>query len=196
MKRVYVMLTKSKTVVATAIRKITKAEFSHVSLALDDNMDRMYSFARLHEKNPFIGRFIPEYLDKGILKKYDYIDCLVFMKEVTDAEYDDIQAYVDSLINSEKVWKFNIIGLFTCGFDIAYARKNRLYCSQFVGNALSYVHDIKMPRNPMSMQPNLFRLVDSLRLVYSGPIKDIPHPFTDETLIEIEDKTLVRKESK
>lgn len=196
MKRIYIMLTKSKTVVATAIRKITKAEFSHSSLAVDDNMSRMYSFARLHEKNPFIGRFIPEYLDKGILNKYDYIDCLVFMKEVTDAEYDDILAYIDSFINSKKTWKFNIIGLLTCGLDIAFARKNRMYCSQFVGKALSLVHDIEMPRDPMAMQPNLFRVVESLRLVYSGPIKDIPHPFTDETLIEIEDKTLVRKESK
>ena len=196
MKRIYVMLTKSNTVLATFIRKITRTEFSHSSLALDDNMSEMYSFARVKDNNPFVGRFIPEYLDKGILKKYEHIGCLVFMKEITDEEYAEIVIFIDGIKNSEQEYKFNIIGLIGCGVNKPFERKYRLCCSQFVSKAISCVHDIDLPRHPMSMHPNSFRVTKGLRLVYSGPIKDMPHPFTDETLVEIEDKTLPLKEIK
>ena len=196
MKRIYIMLSKSNTVLATCIRKISRTEFSHSSLALDDNLSEMYSFARVKDNNPFVGRFIPEYLDKGILKKYEHIGCLVFMKEVTDEEYSKIVEYIDSIKMSDKEYKFNILGLICCGLNKPYERKHKLCCSQFVSKAISCVHDIELPRHPMSMHPNNFRVARGLRLVYSGPIMNIPHPFTEETLVEIEDKTLPLKEKK
>ena len=43
-------------------KSYTKDEFSHVSIALDIQLEKMYSFGRLKPYNPFIAGFVHEYI--------------------------------------------------------------------------------------------------------------------------------------
>lgn len=58
MKEVYIVLTYSGTALSTLIKKFTKDEFAHVSIALDENLEEMYSFGRLNPYNPFNAGFV------------------------------------------------------------------------------------------------------------------------------------------
>ena len=49
MKSVYILLTRSHTLLSHSVALMTGDEWTHVSLALDSKLERMYSFAR---KNP------------------------------------------------------------------------------------------------------------------------------------------------
>ncbi len=195
MKNIYILLTKSNTVLAKSIRKITKTEFSHSSIAFDSKLDLMYSFARRNPKNPFVGRLVRENTNKGLLKVNEETGCLVYVKSVTDSEYEIILDFIDCILTSEKEWKFNIIGLIGCGLNIPLMRKRKRCCSQFVSQSLSNVHDIHMNRHVMTMQPNDFRVTKGLKLIYCGMIKDIPPEFTEYNSIQINDDTLIEKES-
>ena len=69
MKRIFIVLSSTDTTLAKSIRKCTGTEFSHTSLALDNNFEEMYSFSRRKTNNPFVGRFKKESFDTGIFAK-------------------------------------------------------------------------------------------------------------------------------
>ena len=58
MKKIYIVLTHTGTILSTIIKSYTHDEFSHVSLSLDINIKEMYSFGRLNAYNPFCIRLI------------------------------------------------------------------------------------------------------------------------------------------
>ena len=55
MKKVYILLTHTGTILSKAIKLYTSHEYTHVSIALDEKLDRLYSFGRINPYNPFIG---------------------------------------------------------------------------------------------------------------------------------------------
>ena len=51
-KKIYIVLTYSGTILSRIIRAYTGDEYSHVSIALDKDLEEMYSFGRLNPYNP------------------------------------------------------------------------------------------------------------------------------------------------
>ena len=62
MKEIYIVLTHTGTTLSKLIKSYTKDEFSHVSIALDIKLEKMYSFGRLNPYNPFVAGFVHEYI--------------------------------------------------------------------------------------------------------------------------------------
>ena len=50
MKKVYILLTHTGTILSKAIKLYTSHEYTHVSIALDEKLDRLYSFGRRSEE--------------------------------------------------------------------------------------------------------------------------------------------------
>ena len=48
MKKIYIVLTYTGTILSRIIKVFTKKEYSHVSIALDQDLKYMYSFGRLN----------------------------------------------------------------------------------------------------------------------------------------------------
>lgn len=59
MRKVYIVLTHTGTLLSKIIKNFTKDEFSHSSIALDVELKQMYSFGRLNPYNPFVRRVCP-----------------------------------------------------------------------------------------------------------------------------------------
>ena len=70
MKQVYLVLSYTGTMLAKIVRFYTKKEYSHVSISLDKDLKKMYSFGRLNPYNAFIGGFVHESLDTGTFKRF------------------------------------------------------------------------------------------------------------------------------
>ena len=88
MKKIYIILTHTGTILSHIIRYWTKDEFSHVSIALDADLEEMYSFGRLNPYNPFIGSFVHEHINKGTFKRFKKTQAEVYSIFVTDEQYD------------------------------------------------------------------------------------------------------------
>ncbi len=58
MKKIYIVLTHTGTTLSKIIKTYTKDEFSHVSISLDLELKKMYSFGRLNPYNPFWDGFV------------------------------------------------------------------------------------------------------------------------------------------
>ena len=70
MKRIYLILTYSGTILSRIIKIYTRDEFAHVSISLDEELNQMYSFGRLNPYNPFIGGFVHEGINIGTFKRF------------------------------------------------------------------------------------------------------------------------------
>ena len=92
MKKMYIILAHTGTVLATIIKYYTKDEFSHASIALDADLEEMYSFGRLNPYNPFIGSFVHEHINKGTFKRFKNTRAKVYSFFVTDEQYERLPA--------------------------------------------------------------------------------------------------------
>ncbi len=56
MKNIYIILTQSGTIVAKTLQLVTRDEFNHSSLCVDEDFSNFYSFGRLKINNFLSGR--------------------------------------------------------------------------------------------------------------------------------------------
>ena len=97
MKKVYIILSYTGTWLAKVVRYYTKKEYSHVSISLDENLQRMYSFGR---KNPYIsfwGGFVHESTRYGTFKRFQQTKAVIYQIEITDEQYQKLSKNMSSL---------------------------------------------------------------------------------------------------
>lgn len=183
MQRIFIVLSSTNTTLAKSIRKCTGTEFSHTSLALDNNFEEMYSFSRRKTNNPFIGRFKKESFDTGIFAKSKDCLCQIYTAKVTEEQISKIQEKLEYFANSKKTFKFNNLGLFACWFKIIFPRKYKRVCSQFVSECLTYAcPEIILPKHFWIMQPEDFKHVKNIDLIFRGQMRDIPKGLSEEEI--------------
>lgn len=170
MKKIYIILTHTGTALSKIIKKYTKDEFSHVSIALDKELNEMYSFGRLHPSNPFWAGFVHEYIHSGTFKRFYKTMTKVYFLEVTDEQYQEVKKAIEEIKAERKKYKFNIIGLFAAGFNKRIQKENYLYCAEFVKHVIDKAN-IKT-NLPEIVKPEDFKKVEGLQEIYSGLLRD------------------------
>ena len=65
-RHIYIILTRTNTVLSNLISIIKNDEYTHASISLNKNLNTMYSFGRKYTYNPFIGCFVKENLYEGV----------------------------------------------------------------------------------------------------------------------------------
>lgn len=184
MKRIFIVLSSTNTTLAKSIRKCTGTEFSHTSLALDNNFEEMYSFSRRKTNNPFVGRFKRESFDTGIFAKSKDCLCQIYTAQVTDEQIDKIKEKLEYFSKSKKTFKFNNLGLFACWFKVKFPRKYKRVCSQFVSECVDYAcPEIILPKHYWIMQPEDFKFAKNIDLMYRGNMSDIPVGLSEEEIL-------------
>ncbi len=170
MKEIYIVLTHTGTVLSKIVRAYTKKQFSHVSIALDKDLQQMYSFGRLKPSNPFFAGLVHEYIHKGTFKRFYNTTTKIYSLEVTDEQYDKIKEVIDKMYEQKEKYKFNILGLFAVAFNIKVRRENTLYCAEFV----KYLFDASKIDNdlPDIIKPVDFESVKGIKEVYKGLLRN------------------------
>ena len=165
-KRIYIVLTYTGTMLGRLIKYYTRTEYSHVSIALDKDLYRMYSFGRLNPYNPFIGGFVHEGIDIGTFKRFKNTKALIYSLEISDVQYRKLRSTIKKMERKKYIYKFNIIGLFACGLNIRIRKDNYFYCAEFVKYLLEQANfNLSLPE---IVKPNDFRDIENLRLEYCG----------------------------
>ena len=169
-KQVYIVLTYTGTFLSKIIRKYTKEEFSHVSISLDENLTRMYSFGRLNPYNPFIGGFVHEGINTGTFKRFKNTTAEIYSIELSNKQYKKIEQKIKKFKRKNNMYKFNVIGLFAVAFNIKRTKQNAFYCAEFVKYLLD---ESKFKHNlPLLIKPNDFKYIDGSDLTYKGILRE------------------------
>ena len=168
MKKIYLVLTHTGTMLSRIIKVYTKNEFSHSSISLDDKLMKMYSFGRLNPNNPFIGGFVHEYIDKGTFKRFKNTTTKVYELNISDEQYDKIQEIINKLETHKSEYKFNVLGLFLVALKFRYKREKSFYCAEFVKYVLEHSNlNLNLPNIP---KPDDFRNLDGMLEIYTGKL--------------------------
>ncbi|HHT42396.1 MAG TPA: hypothetical protein GX014_03250 [Firmicutes bacterium] len=168
----YVVLTRTNTVISRLIHLVTRDEYTHAALALDRDLKEMYSFARKYTHNPFIGRFKHERLDEGIYRLAKRLPGLILEIEVAEEQYQQVSRLIQEFVDNSSRYKYNCRGLVYGLLNKPTKRDDRFLCSQFVYYLLkeSGVVDFHMPAN--LVKPQHFLDLQA-RVVYQGDLKEL-----------------------
>lgn len=168
MKRIYLILTYSGTILSHIIKIYTRDEFAHVSISLDEELNQMYSFGRLNPYNPFIGGFVHEGINIGTFKRFRKTQTAVYSIMISDEQYKKIKETIKLIRECPIAYKFNIIGLFGAGFNIRIHMRHSFYCAEFV----KYLLEKARVKNnlPEIIKPEDFKRLDNIRLEYKGSL--------------------------
>lgn len=130
--KIYIILTYTGTILSKIIKFYTKDQFAHVSLALDVNLNQMYSFGRLHPYNPFVGGFVHEYINQGTYKRFKNTRARIIEIEINKTQYYKLKKIINYMEIHKTLYKFNIWGLFAVAFHLKIKGKNSFYCAEFI----------------------------------------------------------------
>ncbi len=166
---IYIILTYSGTMLSKMIRIYTKDEFSHVSISLDKDLKKMYSFGRLNPYNPFLAGFVHEGINFGTFKRFKNTTSEVYSLKLSENQYRFIEKLINDMRISKISYKFNILGLILVALNIKYKSKHSFYCAEFVKYLLDKADvDLGLPE---LVKPINFRENDKVNLVYRGILR-------------------------
>lgn len=172
LKKIYILLTRTGTFPARVIHVVKGGTFTHTSLSLVQATDNFYSYARRKIKNPFNAGLIIENIHTEVFALYPDCHSAVYELNVSDEAYEKMKNKITYFFDNYKKAKYNFFGLIPMAFGIKIKRKFRLTCSQFVAIILQSAEEIKLPKDPYLMLPNDFSLIDGIKVIYDGKLKD------------------------
>lgn len=166
MKKIYIILTYTGTMLSKLIKVYTKNDFSHVSIALDSGLKEMYSFGRKRTYNPFIAGFVHECKNEGIYKRFQNTQSKIIELEINDNQYEELKNNIIKFKNTHVHYRFNFIGLCAVGLHIRVKRKYHFYCAEFVKYILENSDiDIDLPE---LVKPEDFNEINDGKIIYNG----------------------------
>lgn len=169
MKKIYIILTYTGTILSKIVKVYTRKEYSHVSISLDEDLTKMYSFGRLYPYNPFLGGFVHEGLDRGTFKRFKKTKTKIYSLEIPEEKYDKIEEIIQTVQSKKNTYKFNLIGLLGISLGVKIKREKCFYCAEFVKYLLEQSNAVELPD---MVKPEDFEKVNGLSEVYRGILKE------------------------
>lgn len=168
MKKVYVLLTKSNTLLSSAIHAVTNDAYTHVSVSIDPQLRSFYSFGRIHPQFALPAGFIRETLHDGYFGSHCGMPCALYELAVSDESFERISEQLACMRRDAESYRYSILGLILCKLDFAHERGRHFFCSQFVAKLLEFCGAICLPKPPSLMRPVDFTDLPGMRLLYCG----------------------------
>jgi hypothetical protein len=169
---IYVVLTRTNTVISKLINLIKNDKYTHAAISLDKELNSMYGFGRKHSFNPFFGVFRKEELNKGVYKYHKNLPGAIIEIEVTKDQYENAKNLLNEFINNSDKYKYNYMGLIDGILNKEICYENKFICSEFVYHILkeSNIADFKISRN--LVRPQNFMNLES-KIIYEGNLKEL-----------------------
>lgn len=170
MKKIYIILTNSGTVLSRIIKLYTRKQYTHVSIALDKKLRKMYSFGRLNPYNPFLGGFVHESTNHGTFKRFRNTTTCIYSIDVDEEQYNAIKQTIREFKKQRRRYKFNTIGLFAVALHLKFKTKDSFYCAEFVKEVLQRAN--MATKLPNIIKPEDFKSLENLNIEYQGMLRD------------------------
>ena len=169
-KDIYIMISQTNTGCSKILQFFTRAPYNHASIALDENLNSLYSFARQNLYIPLIAGFVKEDINSGIYKIHDNTICEIYRLRITSAQYKALEKSIDKFKKNENKYRYNFAGLIAILFNVPYHRPRHYVCSQFVAYVLEKSKVIEFDKHFTLMRPHDFKSLSELDLIYSGKL--------------------------
>ena len=174
MKTLYIFLTRSGTLLSNLVYSLTGAQYTHISLAFDEDLSTLYSSTRKNGYTMFPAGPSREYLNRGVFLMRENIPCALYALEVTDEAYTRAKRRTQHMMHHGELYRFNSLGLLLCWMHIRWQRRRHYFCSQFVSEVLEKSGALTLPKDSTLMHPNDYTQLPQLKCLYKGRLADLP----------------------
>lgn len=166
------MLSNTYSLPTRAIGFYTRAPYNHVSIALDEHLNEMYSFGRRRPDRPLPAGFVQEKQREGTFAYFKDTLCAIYRLEITEDEYMAIRAVIAEFLAEQDNYIFNILGFAGLAAGLPIQRRYAYFCSQFVSTVLERAGIKLVNKPPGLVKPSDFPTSEKLTLVYEGRLAD------------------------
>ena len=153
MKTIYILLTRSGTLLSNLVYAVTGANYTHASLAFDEDLSCLYSSTRKNGYTMFPAGPSREYLNRGVFRLRENVPCALYALDVSDEAYPRARRRAEHMMAHGSLYQFNVIGLALCGMHIRWKRRRHYFCSQFVSEVLEKSGAVDLPKDSTLMHP-------------------------------------------
>lgn len=168
MKKIYIVTTYTGTLLSYMIRNISKTPYAHVSIALNEDLNPMYSFGRLNPKTPIFAGFVEENINQGLYAIRQNTMCRVYSLEVTDSQYEKLKDNITKVSSNRKEYDYDVKALVYLSINKPRQKDFKYVCSNFVADMLEK-SDIRILNKPYyEVRPNDFYNLKEITLEYEG----------------------------
>ena len=174
MKTIYILLTRSGTLLSKLVYAVTGASYTHASMAFDEELNCLYSSTRKNGYTMFPAGPSKEYLNKGVFRLRGDAPCALYALEVTDEAYVRARRRAEHMMARGELYRFNTLGLILCALHIRWQRRRHYFCSQFVSEVLEQSGALALPKDSTLMHPSDYTTLPGLECLYTGPLRELP----------------------
>lgn len=174
MKTIYILLTRSGTLLSNLVYAVTGANYTHASLAFDEDLSCLYSSTRKNGYTMFPAGPSREYLNRGVFRLRENVPCALYALDVSDEAYTRARRRAEHMMAHGSLYQFNVIGLALCGMHIRWKRRRHYFCSQFVSEVLEKSGAVDLPKDSTLMHPSDYTTLPGLECLYTGPLRELP----------------------
>jgi len=162
MNYIYVVFISTNTAMGKMIRLFTRNRYSHVTVAFERDLNRMYSFARYYINSPILGGFVTERPGRYLYGEQD-APVKICEVPVEFGEYERIRKEVDFFQRNREEMIYNTANAVLSLLGKRLTAKNMFTCLEFTTHLLRYPN--------MSEIRELERRLEKY-VVYTGSLRD------------------------
>ncbi len=134
---IYVAFLVTNTNMGRLIRLFTRNQYSHVSIAFEHDLNKMYSFARYNINSPISGGFVVEEPYRYLINNSD-IYVKICKLPVSAVEYKRIKKEVEYFHKNKEEMIYNTLNAVLSLIKKRLEMKNTFTCLEFVTYLLRY----------------------------------------------------------
>lgn len=173
MRTIYILLTRSSTILSKVIGVLTADRYTHVSISFESGLQPMYSSSRKNGRSMFPAGPCQEHFHRGIWKRHPQTPCALYEFTASDESYAAALAEVERIMCDSERYHFNILGLVLCRMRIPLRRNRHYFCSQFVGEVLSRSNALTLPKDSSLMRPSDYMQLPELECCFIGTVGEL-----------------------
>ncbi len=171
-REIYIMLSQTRTYFARLIKLYTREPYAHASIAFDEDLEEMYSFARLRPNNPFVTGFVEEDITDGVFGACIETTCSVYSLKISQEQYDKLKSEVEIFKKNREKYSYNFLGIVGVIIHKPVNSENRYFCSQFVAYLLEKSGIHLFNKSCGLVRPFDIRMCPKLKKIYQGKLVD------------------------
>ncbi|EDS73277.1 hypothetical protein ANASTE_00997 [Anaerofustis stercorihominis DSM 17244] len=180
--KIYLMFSRSNTLLSKAIYKRTKEDYTHVAISLDDTFDTFYAFGRRNPNFMLPARFTKESPFKGLYEKNQDIKIKIVSIEINESQYESISNHLSKMYEERLDYKYDILGVMLCNGNITLNRKYHKFCSEFVSELLSSNGVIDIFKSPKHIRPYELSAMKDFDLEFEGNVYELSRLYNKDDL--------------
>ena len=176
MKNIYILLTRSQTILSRLVHLSTGDSYTHASIAWDDELTTLCSFARRYTALPLPAGLVREELCGGYYGLHRYMPCALLRLRVDDETHLLLREQIEEMFTDAARYRYSVAGLLCCRAGRPRERDGRCFCSQFVAGMLERCGAVALPKAPSLMRPEDLLDLPGIQILHSGRLCDLMHP--------------------